>query len=135
MHAKCKMEVTFTNTCDEVMSEMTSRVNSDWVDPHNAGVYSISNSTDTSLEGKRVTGDSKYTDLFDFKFTSTDSGCVVEACSESQVMSIKDFSTNYCNLHDLYCSSADGCPTAGKDLAYSEKFDSCRQHDDVCVAK
>jgi hypothetical protein len=135
VHAKCKMEVSFTNSCEEVMTEMTSRVNSDWVDPHNAGVYSLSNTTETYLAGQRVTGDKKYTDLFDFKFTTTDSGCKVEACSESQTFSIKDFSTNYCNLHDLYCSSADGCPTVGKDLTYSEDYSSCKQHDDVCVAK
>jgi glycerophosphoryl diester phosphodiesterase len=135
IHAKCEMKVTFSDSCNDVVSEMTARVNSGWVDPHNAGTYSISNSTDTFIAGQRVTGDQKYTDLFDFSFTASGDGCVVEACSESQVMSIKDFSTNYCNLHDLYCNSADGCPTAGKDLSYSESFSSCSEHDSsVCVA-
>jgi hypothetical protein len=135
MHAKCDMKVTFSNSCDDVMAEMTGRVNSNWVDPHNGGTYTISNTTDTFLSGQRVTGDQKYTDLFDFSFAASGDGCVVEACSESQVMSIKDFSTNYCNLHDLYCNSADGCPTAGKDLSYSESYGSCSEHDSsVCVA-
>jgi len=135
MHAKCDMKVTFTDSCEDVMAEISGRVNSDWVDPHNGGVYSITNSSSTSITGQRITGDQKYTDLFDFTFTSSASGCAVEACSESQVMSMKDFSTNYCNLHDLYCSSADGCPTAGKDLTYSEQYGSCSEHDSgVCVA-
>ena len=56
------------------------------------------------------------------------------ACSESQVNSVIDYSTNYCNLHSLYCNSSDGCPTAGTDLTYSESYSSCSQHDDVCVA-
>ena len=130
MHAKCDMGVTFTNSCSDVMTEISNRVTSDWVDPHNGGTYTITNSTSTSIEGQRLTGDGKYTDKFDFEFTSSsDGGCSVEACSESQVNSMLDFSTNYCNLHDLYCSSTDGCPTVGKDLSYSEKYSSCRQHD------
>ena len=48
--------------------------------------------------------------------------------------SVLDYSTNYCNLHSLYCSFADGCPTVGGDLTYTEDFNSCKQHDDVCVA-
>lgn len=58
---------------------------------------------------------------------------MVSACSESQVTSVVDYSTNYCNLHSLYCNSSSGCPTAGKDLTYTEKYSSCSQHDDVCV--
>lgn len=130
MHAKCDMGVTFTNSCSDVMTEISNRVTSDWVDPHNGGTYTITNSTSTSIEGQRLTGDGKYTDKFDFEFTSSsDGGCSVEACSESQVNSMLDFSTNYCNLHDLYCSSTDGCSTVGKDLSYSEKYNSCSEHD------
>jgi len=136
MHASCDMGVTFTNSCQDVIQEMSTRVTSDqWIDPHNGGTYTITNQTDTYLAGQRVTGDSKYTDKFDFTFTATDSGCQVEACSESQVNSMKDFSTNYCNLHDLYCSEKDGCTTVGKTLSYSEKYSSCSEHDSsVCVS-
>lgn len=135
MHAKCDMGVTFSNPCDSVITEINSRVSGKdgWTDPHNGGVYSITNQSSLFLSGKRVTGDNKYTDLFDFSFTSTSGGCVVEACSESQVTSILDFSTNYCNLHDLYCSAASGCPTVGADLTYAEDYSSCSQHSDVCV--
>ena len=151
MHAKCQMDVSFDNSCDSVMSEMTGRVNSKtWTDPHNGGIYSITryeflylystllksllSSNSTYLAGQRITGDGKYTDKFDFYLTPSGSGCSVEACSESQVSSIIDYSTNYCNLHDLYCSSKDGCPTVGSDLTYTEKYSQCIQHDDVCIA-
>ena len=130
------MGVTFTdNTCHDIINEMNTRVTSDqWSDPHNGGTYSITNQTDTYLAGQRVTGDQKYTDKFDFTFTTTDNGCQVEACSESQVNSMLDFSTNYCNLHDLYCNSADGCPTFNQ-FKYNEQYNSCSEHDSsVCVA-
>ena len=106
-----------------------------WSDPHNGGTYTFTSTTPSDITGTRTTGDGKYTDKYDFHFESTSaSTCTVSACSESQVMSVLDYSTNYCNLHSLYCSSAEGCPTAGADLTYAEKFSSCKQHDAVCVA-
>lgn len=135
IHAKCQMDVKFENSCDSIIKEIEGRVNSDtWTDPHNAGSYSITASNSSYIAGQRVTGDLKYTDKFDYFFTPSGDGCSVEACSESQVMSILDFSTNYCNLHSLYCSSVDGCPTVGTDLIYQETFTSCSQHDEVCVS-
>jgi hypothetical protein len=135
IHAKCLMDVKFENSCDSIIKEIENRVNSNsWTDPHNGGTYTITSSNSTYLAGQRVTGDEKYTDKFDYTFTSSGSGCNVEACSESQVMSIADFSTNYCNLHSLYCSSADGCPTAGTELTYTESYSHCSQHEDVCVS-
>merc|ERR1711865_1126354 len=47
-------------------------------------------------------------------------GCRIEACSESQGTSVGDFSTNYCDLRNLYCGSADGCKTVSKDFSHSE---------------
>lgn len=136
MHAKCNMVVTFSQPCESVLGEINARVSGKdgWTDPHNGGQYSITNQTSSYLSGQRTTGDGKYTDLFDFSLTTSNAGCTVQACSESQVTSIKDFSTNYCNLHSLYCSAESGCPTVGADLAYSEDYSSCKQHDDVCVA-
>ena len=136
MHAKCDMGVSFTDSCDSVLTEINARVagKNGWSDPHNGGVYSITNQTSSFLSGQRTTGDGKYTDSFDFSFTTSGTGCSVEACSESQVNSLIDYSTNYCNLHSLYCSSSSGCPTVGADLSYTETYSSCHQHDDVCVA-
>lgn len=133
-HAKCEIGVKFSNTCEEVQSEIIGRMQSpSWSDPHNGGTYTLLSSNTTYVSGERLTGDKKYTDKFDFLFSASGASCKVEACSESQIFSITDYSTNYCNLHDLYCASADGCPTMGKELSYTETFSSCSQHDDICI--
>ena len=138
VHAKCEMTVKFSNSCSEVAAEMFARVDSDsWVDPHNGGTYTLETSGySTMITGTRKTGDGKYMDKFDFDLQSSrdDKSCSVTACSESQVTSVLDGSTNYCNLHSLYCNSADGCPTIGSELSYTETYSSCSQHDNVCVA-
>lgn len=135
MHAKCETEVKFSNSCDDVKKEILGRATSTtWVDPHNGGTYNLTTISDSFIAGQRLTGDKKYTDKFDFTFSTLGASCVVQACSESQVNSLVDYSTNYCNLHDLYCSSVDGCPTVGKDLQYEETFSSCNEHDSkTCV--
>ena len=55
---------------------------SDWVDPHNNGIYKIINeqgfASDVSvLDGERRTGDDKYTDKL--RLTLEASGCVTHA--------------------------------------------------------
>ena len=110
-----------------------------WSDPHNRGTYTLDTVTPSSIAGHRLTGDGRYTDEFEFSFapTGTGGGCAVAACSESQVTSVIDFSTNYCNLRNLYCSPGEGCPpgAGGPDLSYDESFVSCGQRDATkCVA-
>jgi len=34
---------------------------------------------------------------------------MIKGCSESQSTSLRDFSTNYCNLRNLWCGAEDGC--------------------------
>eukprot|EP00954_Amorphochlora_amoebiformis_P006295 493098-Amorphochlora_amoeboformis.AAC.1 len=141
IHASCSLTATFSSSsCEEVAGEIIDRINgvNGWKDPHNGGTYTLLSGSTTSnvLDTQRVTGDGKYTDLHRFTLSSEGAGCKVEACSESQVFSILDFSTNYCNLHDLYCGSQDGCPIAKEDLTYSESLGSCRSHDkSTCVVK
>merc|ERR1719421_2384314 len=67
-----------------------------WVDPHNGGKYTLTSATDTVLLTQRVTGNGKYTDLQKFTLQADGSGCTVTACSESQVFSVIDYSTNFC---------------------------------------
>ena len=80
----------------------------------------VTSSSASGLVGSRTTKNGQYTDKFGFSFSTVGAGCQVKGCSQSQVTSIADFSTNYCNLHDLYCGSQDGCTPAGSDYAYSE---------------
>merc|ERR1712083_1276145 len=50
----------------------------------------------------------------------SDGSCKILACSESQGTSVGDFSTNYCDIRNLYCGSADGCTAVEHDFASSE---------------
>ena len=133
MHASADTHVVFAHSCTDVASEIFNRVNGagGWVDPHNEGHYSIlsqqpSSGTPTKITLSRRTGDDRYTDKMDLTFQPAagpggpNTGCEIEACSESQVTSYADFSTNYCNLHNLYCGSDDGCPYSQRDLQSHE---------------
>mmetsp|Transcript_994 Transcript_994/g.1259 ORF Transcript_994/g.1259 Transcript_994/m.1259 type:complete len:185 (+) Transcript_994:78-632(+) len=135
-HASCQMIVTFPESpCSAVQSEISSRLTSTtWIDPHNQGVYtqlesSYSENGAILIKAKRLTGDKKYTDLFNFLLEDSpgSSSCIVRACSESQVFSVLDFSTNYCNLRNLYCNSDDGCVPIQHNLKYKEEYTNCGQ--------
>lgn len=145
-HAKCKMTVQFQQPCTTVISEINLRLTSPtWVDPHNHGTYTQLSSSRISsnhilVKGSRLTGDGKYTDLFTFYTTDKNSSsqpqCEVNACSESQVFSILDFSTNYCNLRNLYCNSQDGCSPVQYELDYEEIYVDCHQNKKQnCISK
>ena len=125
VHASCQVDVTAKASCKDVMSEMEARVagisTGKWHDPHNNGTYTIDGHSSGELDLQRVTGNKKYTDKIKFTFEDgTDGTCNIQGCSESQVFSVKDFSTNYCNMRMLYCGSAEGCKPVGKDFAVTE---------------
>mmetsp|Transcript_107705 Transcript_107705/g.231885 ORF Transcript_107705/g.231885 Transcript_107705/m.231885 type:complete len:296 (-) Transcript_107705:42-929(-) len=130
IHAKCSVEATTRSTCQAVQNEMMARVRGQstgaWRDPHNNGTYAVLSSSEDELLLTRVSGSQSfggrtYTDKVLFAFaTSADAGCRFTGCSESQSMSVGDFSTNYCNMRNLYCGSADGCPYVYADLATRE---------------
>lgn len=132
-HAKTKLNVSFENACSDVSKTIQSRANGsqngEWTDPHNKGIYTVDSASSSRIELHRDTGDGKYTDKMIFTLSESDGKCQVTACSESQVTSIKDFSTNYCNLHDLYCSDA-GCNDPSSTLDYTENIveNSSGQH-------
>jgi hypothetical protein len=44
-------------------------------------------------------------DVMTVDFNNEVGACVAHMCSESQVFSIGDFDTNYCNLRNVYCNS------------------------------
>jgi len=108
--------------CSTVLAEIKARVagTNGWIDPHNGGTYQITSESDSRVELTRTTGDKKYTDKMILTLEDDGSGCSLSGCSESQVTSVADFSTNFCNMHDLYCGTVDGCPVALTDLQYTE---------------
>ena len=139
VHAGCKVHISFTNECNTVQTEMKNRIKGQatgkWQDPHNNGTYSLLSETTELFQIQRVTGDEKYTDLINFVFGPVDNAqCDVYACSESQVFSIGDAGTNFCNIHDLYCDEP-GCNPFYK-LFYDEYPGKCTQADAaVCLSR
>lgn len=122
IHAKAEVDVEILGaSCRSVQKEIRSRValEKGWKDPHNGGTYRIIADSAGAMELERRTGDGKYTDRMDLAFAD-EGGCAIRACSESQGTSIKDFSTNFCNLHVLWCGSADNCPIVDQDFEYRE---------------
>jgi hypothetical protein len=98
-----------------VKAEIQARISgsSGWKDPHNGGIYSVLSGGEGELQTQRTTnpktsvGGKVYTDKQIFTFTdAADGKCKIEACSQSQGFSVKDFSTNYCDIHVLYCNDA-----------------------------
>lgn len=119
IHASCSTVVSVEGfSCTEVKEEILARIagqhTGKWQDPHNNGKYKVIEAADDgSLLLSRRTGNDKYTDKMLFNFEDDQSGekrCTLAACSESQVTSVADFSTNYCNLRNLYCGVTDHCP-------------------------
>merc|ERR1712048_986836 len=65
-------------------------------------------------------GNRKYTDKMTFSLFDENGKCSIQACSASQVFSVADFSTNYCNLRMLYCGSSEGCKPVKHDFVTEE---------------
>jgi hypothetical protein len=132
IHAKCSLTAEFDNQCFVVLDEMYARLTGQegWVDPHHGGTYNLIQNTSEVLEGTRITGDRKYMDKFKFTFEKKNDACIVHSCSESQVFSICDYDTNYCNLRNLYCSAEPGSKVVHNKLVLlKEVLGSCAFHE------
>jgi len=123
IHAKTTIKAAFANSCAEVQAEVKARAEGStsgkWTDPHNGGSYTEPAAAGDvwSLEHKAAKG---YIDKVKLTFSdAANGGCNLNACSESQVTSVLDMSTNFCNIHDLYCADA-GCHVLGSKLSYTE---------------
>merc|ERR1712048_523804 len=127
VHASMKVTVTASASCADVQAEIEARASSNsWVDPHNGGIYSLESSSSGLVNTQRTTnpatsvGGVTYTDKQTFTLTDKSGSCEIQACSESQGTSVGDFSTNYCDLRNLYCGSADGCVPVKNDFTSDE---------------
>lgn len=141
VHAKCVMKVEFPQIeCKKVLEEINLRLKHEnsWVDPHNNGKYELlssSSATDGNgehvvlVKASRQTGSGGYTDLMNIQLTEgEDHTCVLETCSESQGTSVLDYSTNYCNLHNLYCGDANCNAVEHEFMDYKEEYVNCKQN-------
>eukprot|EP00929_Paragymnodinium_shiwhaense_P066000 TRINITY_DN3306_c0_g1_i10.p1 TRINITY_DN3306_c0_g1~~TRINITY_DN3306_c0_g1_i10.p1 ORF type:complete len:355 (+),score=85.94 TRINITY_DN3306_c0_g1_i10:73-1137(+) len=146
-HASCEVTVTAVASCATVAAEIKARASGSngWTDPHNGGVYSVLSSSATEIQTQRTTNPKKavggkvYTDKQIFTLAEENGSCKIEACSESQGVSVKDFSTNYCDLRNLYCDAADGCKPVTKDFSVTENEVKpslfAGKDKSVCIAK
>jgi len=133
IHASMKVTATASATCANVKAEIKARASAEsgWKDPHNNGVYSVLDSdSNNTIHTQRTTnpatsvGGQIYTDRQTFVLIDVGTSCQIKACSESQGTSVGDFSTNYCDLRNLYCGSADGCSTVHSDFDAKESSHS-----------
>merc|ERR1711879_1062928 len=124
-----KVTATASASCSAVEAEISARAQGkgSWVDPHNGGIYSLTSSEDGIIKTERSTNPSTsvpegttYTDKQIFVLTDAGSSCKIEACSESQSTSVGDFSTNYCDIINLYGGSAAGYNVVSKDFTSDE---------------
>lgn len=129
VHAGCEVEVNFQAGCDVAQAEIHARINGQmtgaWTDPHNAGNYTMLAETTELMQLQRTTGNQKYTDKINFLFKANGDSCNLKACSRSQVFSIGDAGTNFCNIHDLYCDD-DKCHPINR-IPFTEKAGKCTE--------
>lgn len=123
-HSGCSFSTFFHGTpCVQVRSEVMARLRGEggWRDrKQHPGHYQLIKSGVQCIKAQRTTGKGAspgpYTDLFGLVFLPKQNGCQLAGCSESQVASLLDFSTNFCNMYNLVCNEEAGCPKAKDDL-------------------
>jgi len=116
-------------TCQQVHDEMVGRASGEggWVDPHNGGIYDVLSDGSSVIQTSRTSnpgtavGGKAYEDLQTFVLSDASHGCQIMSCSESQTSSFSDFSTNYCDIRNLYCGTSDGCTPFEYDFTTQEK--------------
>jgi hypothetical protein len=128
VRAGCNLMIDFKNSCADVRKEITRRVDgqpNSWHDPHNNGNYAFApkNSKEKfSLERKSGTGSKTvYIDIIEFIFENSpdENSCHVVASSNSQVFSLLDMGTNFCNMNNLYSSDKECRPFEVLEYTYS----------------
>ena len=93
-----------THSCAVVQAEATRRAShaNGWLDPHHGGTYTVVPASSLDhLRATRLTANGRWTDDLSLRFVNANAACVVHGCSTSRVLSVVDFSTNFCNLVNL----------------------------------
>ena len=128
IRAGCEVTTDFSNTCEAVFNEVSKRIDGQhavWHDPHNNGTYAFSGiQSARELSIVRISGSAskvKYTDKVHMLLEPVQNGdaCRTVTTSDSQVFSILDFATNFCNINDLYCSADECRPFEALTYTYS----------------
>merc|ERR1712038_1229784 len=126
LHAECSVKWTVSVDCEGTQQKIIDQMNL-WDNedcgtqpgddsPHGQKcLYKHTGSDGLTTTGTHTTPIHRYVDDLTFKFVPNDSGCLVDANSISETLSLLDFGTNYCNLFNLMDGSG-----LTQDSAYTE---------------
>ena len=104
LHANCALSATFADDCSTVFANIESTVKSFSAGGPSKGLYAIKEEgSGDYVWTTRTTPVSKYVDDIIFEVVSgSNGGCTVNGKSKSESLSYYDYSTNYCNMWNVY---------------------------------
>merc|ERR1712079_901074 len=126
LHAECSVKWTVSIDCEGTQQKIIDQMNlwdnedcrtqpGDTSPNGQKCLYKHTGSDGLTTTGTHTTPIHRYVDDLTFKFVPSDSGCLVDANSISETLSLLDFGTNYCNLFNLMDGSG-----LTQDSAYTE---------------
>jgi hypothetical protein len=108
LHANCAMRISVAGSCAAAYTALDATLKQPAFDPA-GGIYAVVQETaSTYLWATRTTPTAHYIDDIDFTFQGLEGYCHINAKSRSQSPSYWDFNTNYCNMYNVFRSSAIG---------------------------
>ncbi|XP_077991471.1 uncharacterized protein LOC144445700 [Glandiceps talaboti] len=107
LHASCKLHWTFGTQCQEINTKLMDQMKK-WEGPDNCKqggekcLYKVLSSNSTYITATHTTPVKMYVDTQTYSFKQSGQLCIVQAYSSSNTWyAVLDYSTNYCNLHNL----------------------------------
>ena len=103
-HANCGMDVTFKGvSCGAIWTSIDATVRGWSNGGPSSGLYAVFEESKSSyVWSTRTTPVAHYVDDQIFELTPTTAGCAVSSRSRSQSLSQYDYSTNYCNMWNVF---------------------------------
>merc|ERR1712002_263938 len=112
LHASCSVKWTLSLSCDSVQEQIVNQMilwdNEDCgtkpgdTSPHEQKcLYKHTGNEGLVTYGTHTTPIHRYVDDLTFTFIPSETGCLVDAFSQSETLSVLDYGTNYCNLFNL----------------------------------